>query len=98
MIDQATLMQWVHKSRVNVPSQQPGQSRVILSLEQLEYVTQRAASQEREALLKELDTWSNLKAGKVAMLIRAKPLVSRDCQRPECISHGCFDHCMKASK
>lgn len=23
---------------------------------------------------------------------------SRDCQRPECISHGCFGHCLKASK
>lgn len=98
MIDQATLMQWVDDSRVNVPSQKPGQSRVILSLEQLGHIVQRAAEQEQRAILKELDTWSNLKAGKVAMLIRAKPLASRDCQRPECISHGCFDHCMKASK
>lgn len=23
---------------------------------------------------------------------------SRDCQRPECISHGCFSHCMKDCK
>lgn len=22
---------------------------------------------------------------------------SRDCQRPECMSHGCFGHCMKDS-
>lgn len=38
------------------------------------YIGQRAAEQERSAMLKELDTWSDLKAGKVAMLIRARQL------------------------
>lgn len=97
MIDQATLMQWVDDSRVNAPSQKPGQSRVILSLEQLGHIVRRAAAQEQKAILKELNTWSNLKAGKVAMLIRAKPPASRDCSRPECMSRGCFGHCMKES-
>ena len=88
-------MQWVDDSRVKVPSKNHGQSRVILSLEQLEHIVQRAAFQERSTVLQTLDTWSGLKAGKVAMLIRAHP---KDCQRPECMSHGCFGHCMKGSK
>ena len=60
-------------------------------------IAQRAASQEREAVLEELDRWSNLKAGKVAMLIRAQPSASSDCQRPECMSHGCFSHCLRGN-
>lgn len=29
---------------------------------------------------------------------RAQASASRDCKRPECMSRGCFGHCMKESK
>ena len=37
----------------------------------------------------------NRRASMEGCRIQAK--ASKDCQRPECMSHGCFGHCMKDS-